>query len=738
MGSHAATTDLKVALNDYSTDNQLGKWMYKNKTGTITPSIYKMIVGVPEDGTLIYPFNAKRWEGTTIPILYEAGNTPFCKWHIRTPAGTNIEIDGDAFIMPGNTVFVDALCHSLAHAEALAPTCTTEGNVEYWYCSQCEKYFLDEACTVETTHDAAVLPVDPQAHDLAHTEAVAATCLTAGNYEYWYCERCGHYYLDEACTQQTTKEGTVEAALGHTYDNGFCVRCNSYEKPEKVDGYYEIWNAGQLYWFGDRQHDVNNHNFHARLMADIVVNTGVLKNGRLNDDADAVAALRPWKSMGANSINAYAGTFDGNGHSISGLYVSSTNGHQGFVGYGHSTTVIKDLTLLDMYVKGGSCIGGVAGDIPGKIIGCTVQACVESTSADAGVLAGYCTGTITGCHSMGYVSGTTSIGGIAGYMSGSITDCTNDADVYGTRDGVGGIAGHLYYATETTSGCINNGNVTLTADKSYDNNIWGLGGIIGHNESTVSKCINNGAVLMEGFGKDIIRFYAAGAGGIVGHNRQGVIDNCCNTGTVTIADKASLAAGIAGSAYENSVVKNCYNIGAIRGDKYVGSIVANSPYHSLINNHYLRGTAIDDNQVVHNGTGTAGTTPVADDETKVKGWDDFSTGAVCYALNGSTSEGELAWYQTLGTQVRPMFEGLTVYYDAARGIYTNTEPGTEVFPQGDVNGDGSVDVSDVTALVAVILNTVSRESLGGNCDVNGDGDVDVSDVTALVAIILAQ
>ena len=75
--------------------------------------------------------------------------------------------------------------HSLVKVEAKAPTCTTEGNIEYWYCTGCD--WMETTGGVATNRLAVILPIT---HDLQHVEAKAATCLELGNIEYWACKNC--------------------------------------------------------------------------------------------------------------------------------------------------------------------------------------------------------------------------------------------------------------------------------------------------------------------------------------------------------------------------------------------------------------------------------------------------------------------------------------------------------------------------------------------------------------------
>ena len=125
--------------------------------------------------------------------------------------------------------------HSLQHFEAKEPTCTEEGNIEYWYCADCGKYFSDETAGTEITKDKTVLVAtgkhdwsewvtDSESsctiggmrhrvcndcgerqeealpigeHNMTHVAAVSATCIDEGNVEYWHCKECGKNFADE-------------------------------------------------------------------------------------------------------------------------------------------------------------------------------------------------------------------------------------------------------------------------------------------------------------------------------------------------------------------------------------------------------------------------------------------------------------------------------------------------------------------------------------------------------------
>ena len=112
--------------------------------------------------------------------------------------------------------------HTVVHVEAVAATCYENGNIEYWYCSDCGTAWTDEAQTQLTNMMSVVVPM---AHaEAKHVEAKNATCTENGNIEYWLCEACGQAWLDAACTQNTNVLAVVLPAA-HSFADGKCSVC---------------------------------------------------------------------------------------------------------------------------------------------------------------------------------------------------------------------------------------------------------------------------------------------------------------------------------------------------------------------------------------------------------------------------------------------------------------------------------------------------------------------------------
>lgn len=101
--------------------------------------------------------------------------------------------------------------HNAIKVERKNPTCTEKGNIEYWYCEACRKYFQDEALTKELKQEETILPAT--GHNLTKVDEKKPTVDAAGNIEYWYCEVCNKYFSDEKAEHEITLEDTIIAKL---------------------------------------------------------------------------------------------------------------------------------------------------------------------------------------------------------------------------------------------------------------------------------------------------------------------------------------------------------------------------------------------------------------------------------------------------------------------------------------------------------------------------------------------
>ena len=248
-------------------------------------------------------------------------------------------------------------------------------------------------------------------------------------------------------------------------------------------------------------------------------------------------------------IEQFSGTFDGQGHTISNMSVTvGVTNSAGLFGYGSAT--VQDVKLESVYVvsKVGS-VGGIIGDAHtgAKIENCTVEGTILYTdpgtdaqnSAVGGVVGTASNVTITGCKFSGWVYSKTPVGN-------------------NTIGGIGGIVGEANSSTISKS--INNGTVCTTA---ISNNVGGIAGRI--EDSTVTDCSNSG-VIKAGAGSA-----GHGVGGIVGQvyvsTRDCEIKECTNTGNITAigSDSAGYAGGIVGRLWgsQSGTIEDCHNSGKI-------------------------------------------------------------------------------------------------------------------------------------------------------------------------------
>lgn len=101
--------------------------------------------------------------------------------------------------------------HNAVKVERKDPTCTEKGNIEYWYCEACRKYFQDEVLTKELKQEETIVPAT--GHNLTKVDKKKPTVDAAGNIEYWYCEVCNKYFSDEKAEHEITLEDTIIAKL---------------------------------------------------------------------------------------------------------------------------------------------------------------------------------------------------------------------------------------------------------------------------------------------------------------------------------------------------------------------------------------------------------------------------------------------------------------------------------------------------------------------------------------------
>ena len=310
------------------------------------------------------------------------------------------------------------------------------------------------------------------------------------------------------------------------------------EKPTKGTGSpedpYKIEIVPHLYWFAEYVNE-GNSGACAVLTQDILINRNVLTvDGDLNDLPYPPA--NEWIP-----INNFSGTFDGDGHTISGLYYSGSGNYVGLFGYVGSGGVVKNVKVADSYIgvtttsENALYIGGISGHNEGHLEGCTFTGTLTAENNTTNNVYSYA-------------------GGISGSNIGTIERCINYGKI--TGDGynpiVGGICGGDYNTEVrgTIKNCENNGAVT-SITIGGDGNTCVAGGILGDGLSQIEGCHNRGSVLGANY-----------AGGIVGRSRGETITDCTNSAEVMAYYQ--YAGGICGNALDTVSISECINSGSIK------------------------------------------------------------------------------------------------------------------------------------------------------------------------------
>ena len=554
-------------------------------------------------------------------------------------------------------------------------------------------------------------------NSIIHHESVDVTCTVDGTIEYWECDVCNETYFDERLTQRVS-DIIKETATGHNYDeNDKCTKCqkeiqfvklgNNNITIEKVigskkrisgynlykftapeegalvvtadshgkDTYGALWDSrtakylikkddgngddfkityevkkGTTYYIGAREYDgdaiVGEVTLNVKLLS-YQPPTGVTGNGTeaepfILKTADHLAWFRDYVNVGKTSACAkiaddveeidmssvchkadaekqvaelswtpigskkYQGTFDGNGKTIRNLFISSTSNEIGFFGCAADCR-IKNITFDNAKVKGNdNCSTGILAGYAGS---CVIEN-IKTT--------GNCS-----------VEGQYETGGIAGRANGNISNCENHAIVNGLHS-VGGIVGICFDSGNSITSCANYGEITGTEDF--------VGGIIGYfGEGSLQNSANNGNISGD-----------ARVGNLIGYANICNINNVLGIGNIT-ANYADCNGLIVGYIVDASSSAS-------------GILAYNSSAKMTIDGTELTGDA-----VVAIGSGSL-TYPEGKNEADViKAFtpEQLKSGEVAYLLNGSKSEGKLAWYQKLGTDAYPVLtaaEGNTVYH----------------------------------------------------------------------------
>ena len=226
--------------------------------------------------------------------------------------------------------------------------------------------------------------------------------------------------------------------------------------------------------------------------ADGLMNIAELVNGGKSDinitlDTDIDLTGKDWTPIGTDYDNSYKGTFDGGGHTITGLTFTTNDEYAGLFGWLNRAGTVKNVVMEGVQITSNQIYGGSIGGV-----------------------VGYSWGTIENCSVSGSVSGTVYVGGVVGaQIGGSITGCSSSATVKGTVD-VGGVAGQTN-SSATLTACYATGNVTIEINPAK--NIAG-GSLVGMNAgSSLLACYATGNVTSTGSSTGKVHI-----GGFLGNN----------------------------------------------------------------------------------------------------------------------------------------------------------------------------------------------------------------------------
>ena len=320
---------------------------------------------------------------------------------------------------------------------------------------------------------------------------------------------------------------------------------------------YQIEDAKDLLAFAEEVNKPNydepeaDINIWAKLMKDIDLNPSYTYNQSTDQWTDAEgnaveeSKLEEWAPIADDSAYPYTGTFEGNGHTISGLFINNSSTNDDYFG------------LFGVIGSGGNVInltveGSVTVNIPEKFSGDLVI---------AGGVTGTNRGNVNNCTNKVNVTVTnnktiyTYVGGVSGVNYGNVSNCSNQVIITATADAaqIGGVVGQNQ-SDGSIEICNNTGAVNGTGQDIY------TGGVAGRNYNTISKCYNTGAVS------------GTIAGGVAGANsstkNSGTVTSCYNTGMVTASSEGATIGGVVGANSNGSTsgtVNGCYYLNTVAG-----------------------------------------------------------------------------------------------------------------------------------------------------------------------------
>ena len=450
-----------------------------------------------------------------------------------------------------------------------------------------------------------------------------------------------------------------------------------------------------------------------------------------------------WEPIGGSKNRAFTGTFDGDGHTISGLYINNGDSvYAGLFGYVGRGGMIKGLTVEGKITISGStsCVGGIAGRVEGTEVS-EMSVLTDSDDSKTGIID--CISNVTINVTYNGSSGL-SVEGIVGSCGGAtISGCENygDVSVVGASESdivnIGGIVGYSGSSTIIRN-CCNTGAVSVQdAEKAY------AGGLMGQSiNTTLSGCCNTGAVSVQ----DAEKAYA---GGIMGQSINTTLSGCYNTGAVSVqnVEEANLG-GLVGQSSEDTAVSSCYNTGAVSAENAVyvklGGVVGENRSESVISSYNTGDVTTENVEDVYaggavgyndgtvsncNNTGDVGTKDVTyaavggvvgNSGDKVSNC--YNTGDVSAKARSGDSSGD-----SVGYELPPVMAGGVAGYNSSGGEVTDCYNTGDVSVQG--NSEAGADWAYPPAVAGGVVGNV-RKGTVSNCysigTVSGENTEDAS------------
>ena len=263
------------------------------------------------------------------------------------------------------------------------------------------------------------------------------------------------------------------------------------------------WQAGGEYTYTvslaaakDLGYTIESDGSYTVTSADGLMNVAELVNGGKTDinitlDKNIDLTGKGWTPIGTSFDNSYKGTFDGGGHTITGLTVTTNDQFVGLFGYLNRAGMVKNVVMEGIQITSNhmfGCTGGVVGYSWGTIENCSVSGSVSGTDCVGGVVGSQKAGSIIGCSSSATVKGKHYVGGVAGEKWGTMTACYATGNVTleiaSQKNNFGGGVVGLNGGSRVLA-CYATGNVTSTGSSTGKVHI---GGFLGNNYTTVTAC----------------------------------------------------------------------------------------------------------------------------------------------------------------------------------------------------------------------------------------------------------